>query len=202
MIAFLHLISLILPDSQGNQNNSGKSGARSSCCGWHLRDAVSTDPALDGAADLPFGRAALDRFPLVVRPLALHQSELYLGAAVFEIEAEGDERQPLLGGLPLEVGYFTPVEKEFSFPKRIGVFAVAEFVGADVGVAEENFAAGDHAVAVADVRLPPPERLHLGPLEGDPGLERLYYMVVVPGLPVSRNQLRLCHGGGIRKAIS
>src|SRR6185503_4249345 len=64
---------------------------------------------------------------------------------------------------------------------------IALLVGRDVELVEVDLAAFDGGVAVGELRLALAQRLHLGPGQGKPRLQRLLDEVVVQRLAVGRD---------------
>ena len=71
--------------------------------------------------------------------LAFGQPEFYLGKAPLgEIDAERDEREPLLFRLAEELIDLLAVEEQFPRTERLVIHDVAVAVGADVAVVEKD----------------------------------------------------------------
>jgi hypothetical protein len=78
------------------------------------------------------------------------------------------------------------VEEELALP--LGVVAVEPGgvpVGGDVDALQPDLARPDVGVAVLELDLRRPQRLHLASLEGDARLDGVEHVVVVPGAPVA-----------------
>jgi hypothetical protein len=88
------------------------------------------------------GFARLDGFPAVMLLLAFGQPEFDLGMAPLgEIDAERDEREPLLLRLAEELIDLLAVEEQFPSTERLVIHDVAVAVGADVAVMEKDLTA-------------------------------------------------------------
>src|SRR5690242_10280503 len=90
-----------------------------------LRPAAPPSHALEPWAEVELsltGCVALsERMPLVVRLLALGQSDLDLGPDVLEVEREGNDRQAPLGRTPLDPVDLLPVEQHLAATARLVV---------------------------------------------------------------------------------
>src|SRR5208282_1768312 len=143
-----------------------------------------------GALDFALRGLARDRIAFVVRVLALGESQFNLGAAVFEIEFQRDDRIALLAHAAPQAIDLAAMHQEFS---RAG-FLVAELsrgsVGADVNALEERFAVFDAGVAVSEICAMRTQRLDLGAGECEAGLEGLLDEEVVPRLAVVGHQIK------------
>ncbi len=117
--------------------------------------------------------------------LALGQPEFNLGKAPLgEIDAERDDRQPLLLRLAKEFIDLLAMEKQLSGAERLMIHDVAMTVRADVAVVEKNLTLPHAGVAILQVHAPISQGLDLRALEHDARLELLFYEIVVVGLAV------------------
>ena len=88
------------------------------------------------------GFARLDGFPAVMLLLAFGQPEFDLGKATLgEIDAERDEREPLLLRLAEELIDLLAVEEQFPSTERLVIHDVAVAVGIDVAVVKKDLTA-------------------------------------------------------------
>ena len=88
------------------------------------------------------GFAPLDAFPSVMQLLAFGQPEFDLGKAPLgEVDAERDEREPLLLRLAKELIDLLAVEKQLPSAERLVIHDVAVAVRTDVAVVEKDLSA-------------------------------------------------------------
>src|SRR5580700_3037042 len=150
--------------------------------------------AFQRALDFPIRCPAREHVALVVRVLALGESQLDLGAAVFEIDFQGNDRIALLAHAAPQLIDLAPMHQEFA---RAG-FLVAELagrsVGADVDALEKRLPVFDARVAVAQICAMSAQRLDLGAGEREAGLEGLLDEEVVASLAVVNVQLESVGG--------
>jgi hypothetical protein len=122
------------------------------------------------AARIPLGDVA----PAVVELLAPRQAQLDLGAAASgDVQPERDERQALGPEPALQLVDLGPVEEELAVPLRLMAPAVGLSEWRDVGADQPRLIVLDPGVRVGQVDLAGPDRLDLGPGEGEACLERL-----------------------------
>src|SRR4051794_5257827 len=171
--------------SPGNPSDSQNAGTSAS----ELISGVPLGPAAHGAVDLPGGVAGGERLPLVVGALAAGESDLYLRLAVLEVERQRHERQAALLRLPDELRDLLAVQQQLARAARLVVGPRALVVLRDVRVLEPHLAVLHVGVGVDQRRATRAQRLDLGSLEHEPGLEHVLQVVVVPGLLVLRDQL-------------
>jgi len=116
--------------------------------------------------------------------LALGEAELQLDAPVAKIHLRGNQRQALFLGLADQRMDLTLVQQEFAGAVGVHIVDVALFIGADMQADDEGFLIVDRAVAVLEVDASGPQRLYLGALELDAGLEGLLDEIIVECLAV------------------
>ena len=153
-------------------------------------------PFLLSLFDRPFnftaGFAGFDGFSAVILLLALREPDLNLGmAALGEIDAEWNERQPLLLGPADQLVDFLPMQQQLSGPRRIMVHDVAVAVGADMALVQKDFVLMDGGVAVLQIHATFSKGFHFRPLEYDAGFKFLFDEIIVVGLPIGGHHLLL-----------
>ena len=117
--------------------------------------------------------------------LALGQPDFNLGEAPFgEINAERDDRQPLLLGLNQKLIDLLAMEQEFPSTERLMIRKVAVAVGADVAVVEKDLSLSHAGITVLQVHAPISQGLDLRALEHDARLELLFNEIVVVGFAI------------------
>src|ERR1700684_1891809 len=116
--------------------------------------------------------------------LALGQPQLDLGASIFKINLERNDRITLFAHTAPQLVDLAAMHQEF--PRAS--FLVAELaggsVGADMNALEKRLAILDARVTVAQICAMRAQRLDLGAGEREAGLERLLDEEVVPRLAV------------------
>ena len=134
---------------------------------------------------LAAGFARLDGFPAVMLLLAFGQPEFDLGKAPLgEIDAEWDEREPLLLRLAEELIDLLAVKEQFPSTERLVIHDVTVAVGADVAVVEKDLAVLHAGVTILEIYAPLTQGFDLRTLEHDARLELLFDKIVVVGLAV------------------
>src|SRR3954463_3214854 len=101
---------------------------------WRAAGPPAHLPLGEGAVHVALHVAALDGLALVADVLAAGDGDLRLGAAVGEVDAGGDEREPLLPDPALEPLDLRLVEQELARALRLVVVAVGVRVRRDVHV--------------------------------------------------------------------
>ena len=125
----------------------------------------------------------------VVGLTSLGKTQLDLGKAVLEVEAQRNERvAPLLdlGGQPNELAM---VKKEATVSVGIDVVDGAFFVRGDVNTLEDRFFVVNGSVSVLKRALPSAETLHLRSDKDEAGFHGLFDDVLVPRLAIGRDRL-------------
>jgi len=121
--------------------------------------------------------------------LTFGQSKFYLGKTPLgEIDAERDEREPLLLRLPEQLNDLLAVEEQFPRSEGVVIHDVAVAVGTDVAVVEEGLSALHTGVTVLEVHAAFSDGFDLGPLEHDARLELFFNEIVVVGLPIRNDR--------------
>ena len=92
----------------------------------------------------------LDRLAFVVLLFAAGEAEFEFGAAVFPINGEGDEGGAFVFGFVFDADEFAFVDEEFLFPQGF-VADVGFFVGVDVALVQDEFAALNSRVAFGEL---------------------------------------------------
>jgi len=137
------------------------------------------------AVDLSPGVALGDLAPAVVGLLAPGEPQLQLGmAALVDVEAERDERQPL--GLRLDRQHvdLVAVEEELAGPLRLVVEAIAAGPLGDMSADQPRLAALDPGVRLGQADSAGPDRLDLGPAQDEADLQRVLDRELVAGTAV------------------
>jgi len=117
--------------------------------------------------------------------LAFGQPEFDFGMAPLgEIDAERDEREPLLLRLAEEPIDLLAVEEQFPSTEGFVIHDVTVAVGTDVAVVEKDLAALHAGVTILKVYAPVTKGFDLRTLEHDARLELLFNEIVVVGLAV------------------
>src|SRR5690348_15325997 len=95
---------------------SSRSGRYCACRSSNgtFMDASILSSRLDRRTRFAVGFAALDRFALVVLLLAFREADGDLHASVLVIEADGDERHPLLYGFPNQFPDLVAVQQQLA----------------------------------------------------------------------------------------
>jgi hypothetical protein len=122
-----------------------------------------------------------------VRLLALRQGERDLHLAVLEIQLRRHQGEALLDGLANQLPDLVLVQQQPALPPGVVIHVPAVRVGVDVHVVQPHLAPLHLGVAVAQVRPPLADALHLGAEQRDAGLERLEDVVIVKRLAVVGN---------------
>ncbi len=131
------------------------------------------------------GFARFDGFPAVMLLLAFGQPEFDLSyAPLGEIDAERDEREPLLFRLAEELIDLLAVEEQFSRTERLVIHDVAVAVGTDVAVVEKDLVALHAGVTILQVYAPLSQGFDLRTLEHNARLELLINEIVMVGLAI------------------
>ena len=116
---------------------------------------------------------------------AFGQPELDFGqASLGEINAERDEREPLLLGLTKELIDFLAVEEQFPGTKRLVIHDVAMAVGTNVAMMEKDLSLPYAGIAILQVHPPLSQGFDLRTLEYDARFELLFDEIVVVGLAI------------------
>ncbi len=117
--------------------------------------------------------------------LALGQPDFDLGKAPFgEIDAERDDRQPLLLGLNQELIDLLAMEQEFPSTERLMIRKVAVAIRTDVAMVEKDLSLSHAGITVLQVHAPISQGLDLRALEHDARLELLFNEIVVVGFAI------------------
>ena len=136
------------------------------------------DTVTQRAVDLAFCGLAFERFAFVVLGLALAETELDFGETLGEVNPQWHQRHPFGVELTGKSMNFLSVEQQATWPKRVNIPAVAEFVRGDVRVVQPALVAFDSSEGVIDGRAGVAEALDLGAFQFDAGLERFADEVV------------------------
>ena len=80
------------------------------------------------------------------------------------------------------------MQKQLANPGRIVIVDISEIVRTDVSIEENGLASQDAGMAVFEIRLSVPQRLHLAPYQHQTGFVDLVDEVVVSGLTVDAYQ--------------
>src|SRR5829696_444918 len=140
----------------------------------------SSAACAQGPVHLPLSIPLGDVAALVLRFLAARKRDLDLRAPVLPVEARRDEREASLPDLPGERLDLATLEQQPPIAVGVVVRDVAVAVLRNVRADEPHLAATELAVRALQVRLPIPERLHLGPHELETRLDLVEQVVVVP----------------------
>src|SRR5690349_13516738 len=104
----------------------------------------STLPALEASAEFaggfPVGVPLGDRLPLVIRASAPREGELDLRPALFEIDRQWYEGQPVLAYLVEDPVDLDPVQQQLAGAPRLVIRPAAEAPLGDVQAVEHDFA--------------------------------------------------------------
>src|SRR6478672_2555879 len=101
---------------------------------------------------------------LVVRLLALRETDRELDAAALVVEAKRHECHAALHGPANQLADLLAMQEQLAAPRRLMVGVPAIGVRADVHVVDPDLAGLDAGVAVAEVHAAVADRLHLGAL--------------------------------------
>jgi hypothetical protein len=117
--------------------------------------------------------------------LAFGQPEFDFGkASLGKIDAEWDEREPLLLGLAEEFIDLLAVKEQLPGTEGFVIHEVAVTVRADVAMMEKGFAALHAGIAVLQVHAPVSDGFHLCALKHDARLEFFFDEIVMVGLAI------------------
>src|SRR5262249_53956876 len=130
---------------------------------------LSTAPVLHCRARLAVYLSLPDGLALVVRLLAAGQADGELDLPALEIQAERNQGHSLLDGVPDEFPGLLAVQQQLAAPRRLMLGVAAVCILRDVDVVDEDLAALDARVAVAQVDAALADRLHLRALQDDAG---------------------------------
>ena len=140
----------------------------------------SLQPFHRGAFELAVGLAFLEVFAFVELGFALAHRQRDFDLAVLPVERERHEGVALDGRQAEQFADFGFVQQEFAGGLGLVVLQVAVGVFVDVGVVEADLAIFDAGEGVADLAFAGAQRLDLGAVQDDPGLEGLQDVIVPP----------------------
>ena len=124
-------------------------------------------------------------FPAVMLLLAFGQPEFNLRKTSFgEINAERNEREPLLLRLAEEFIDLLAMEEQFPRTERLMIHDVAVAIGTDVAMVKKRLAALYAGVTVLEIHPSLSKGFHLRTLEHNACLELLLNEIVVVGLAI------------------
>src|SRR5271154_3897463 len=112
--------------------------------------------------------------------LALGKSQLDLGAAVFEVDFQRNDRVALLAHTTPQAIDLASMHQQFSRASLLVAELAGGSVRADVYAFEERLTVFDARVTVAQICAMRPQRFDLGPGQREAGLERLLDKEVMP----------------------
>src|ERR1035441_8004315 len=156
---------------------------------WPRGIASPLRPSPHFGACLGVGRLGALRLAFVMQLLALGDSDFALDAAVFQVNLDRDQGQPLFPRNGQQLVDFPPVEQQLAIADGRVVLAVAVRVLADMGVEQPGFVAQDAGVGFLELDFAVLGGLHLGAGEHHAALEALQQEIVVEGLPVIAEDL-------------
>lgn len=144
--------------------------------------------------DFPGGLFTFQAFPLVIKLLALGQSQFDFRSSLVEVDLEWNKGETLFLCLSQEPFDFKTMEEEFPHSFRIVVVVGSVTVRADMQSMEEYFVVSYSSVAVLEVGPPLPQRLYLGTGEYQPRFDSLKNIVIVVGFFILAYQtdFRVC----------
>src|SRR5207302_3043681 len=147
----------------------------------HLGRHRRLSPGPNRPLDLPFCVSRRNRLALVVEALALGQADLQLDAVPFPVEPQRYEGQAFLFDRDAQADDLGAVQQQLALPLRLVIRAMPSFIRTDMDVDEERLSPTEANVAFAQVGAAVTQRLDLGPLQLDAGLDRFEDEVVVIG---------------------
>src|ERR1022692_1388373 len=156
---------------------------------WSRRGTSRLRAAAHFGTRLGVGSLGALRLALVVQLLALGDSGFALDAAVFQVNLNRDQGQPLFPRNGQQLVDFPPVEQQLAIADGRVVLAVAVGVLADVRVEQPGLVAQHAGVGFLELYFAVLGRLHLGAGEHHAALEALQQEIVVEGLPVVAEDL-------------
>ena len=145
--------------------------------------ALALGPIPHGAIGVALGVALRDGVALVVRALAARDGELDLGPAVFEVEAERDERHALLGDRTVDLVDLALVEEELARSYRVELL-LREYEYGATCIPCSTTSWSCTRVGLTQVGLALADRLHLCALEHEAALIGVDDEVVVASATV------------------
>lgn len=138
---------------------------------------------------LAFHLLALDGFPLVVLAFAFDQSDFQFRLAVSEVEFERDERIAFLFGFAPQAFDLPAVHQQFAFAAWLVSGVACVFVGRDMHVHDPQFPIFHATISVREAHFACRDRFDLRAGERHSRLVGVFYMVVVVGFAVRRDEL-------------
>lgn len=133
------------------------------------------------AIHVAFCLLCFEGVPFVCAVFTFAEANLDFDFSSFEVDAEGDEGHASFVNFASDSDDLVFVHEKFSGAFGFVVVYVALFVGRDVGVFEEHFAAVDVDIAVFEDQVPCAQGFYFGSLECDAGLVGVNDDVVVVG---------------------
>src|SRR5919202_1090570 len=148
--------------------------------------------------------ARLDRLALVEAVLAARERDLDLRAGAGEVDPRRHEREAALVDAPDQPLDLALVGEQLARALGLVVLPARRPIRRDVDVVQPQLAVADARVAVLELGLARAQRLHLGALEHDAGLELVEELVAVGGVAVRRHvaRRRLALLAGLRHEVS
>lgn len=143
----------------------------------------------------PVDGALARSFAMVVDLLAFRQGNLKFDHVLLQVTERGDQGKPLFLDLARELIELLPVEQQAAVAQRLMIRVTPGSIRADVAVDQPRLAVLHVNVAVLEVNLPVPHRLHFGSRQLRPRFILVHQMVQMMRLPVDSKVLGSGLGG-------
>jgi hypothetical protein len=137
-----------------------------------------------GPVEFPFVFAVLDGLPFVVFALPAGQGHGDFGFSIPEIHFQGNQGKPLFPHFAvesLELGLF---KQQFAHPQGFMIVVEGKGIGADVHLADKQFAFFEFAVGIFQVGASQTHGFALSSQQHHAGLDFFVNMIIVTGFPV------------------
>ncbi len=138
---------------------------------------------------IPFFIAPPDRLPLVVLGLSPGKGQRHLGLSIPEINPQRNHGITFFIDLSEQSFNFILMQKEFPGTQGIVVFIVGKGISPDVHLIDKHFTPLDPGIRILQVHPAHPKGFDFGTQERHSGLVFILYEIIVPGLPVFRDDL-------------
>src|SRR6185312_5713113 len=141
------------------------------------RSSPVSPVALERPLHLALGVAVGDRLALVAAILTAPNRYLDLHAALLEVQARRDDREPLLANGRVQPLDLALVQQQLARAHRLVVRAVALVVRGDLHAVQPHLAVAHVGVALGQRRAAAPQRLDLGSGQDETRLEAVEQLI-------------------------
>ncbi len=138
-------------------------------------------PAAEAPFHIPAVRLDLQAFPLVVKLLSPSDPDFDLYLPAFEVQLQGNERQPFLSRFAVQPFDLRFMKEELPDTEGIMILQIAVRIGADVHVVDEDLSILHQGVAILHICLTFPQGLYFRTEQDDSGLKRILYVIIHTG---------------------